>query len=166
GLAARGIPVVGLDSLRYFWNARTPQGFAADLDRVLRFYAQHWAKRRAVVIGYSQGADVLPFALPLVSAEAHALIARAVLVAPTRTAAFEVHLTNWFGGNDGELPVGPEIEKLDPERVVCIYGVDDDEESPCATLATAVRVRPLPGGHHFNRAYAELVREITDGMSW
>ena len=34
-LAAQGITVVGLDSLRYFWSPRTPEGLAADLDRMV-----------------------------------------------------------------------------------------------------------------------------------
>ena len=38
-LAERGIPVVGWDTLRYFWTARTPAGLARDLDRVLAYYA-------------------------------------------------------------------------------------------------------------------------------
>lgn len=59
-MAARGIPVVGFDSLRYFWKKRTPEGLAADLDRVLRYYGRHWGKSKLILIGYSQGADVLP----------------------------------------------------------------------------------------------------------
>jgi type IV secretory pathway VirJ component len=166
GLAARGISVVGVDSLRYFWKARTPDGFAADLDRLLRFYAEHWNKKRAIVIGYSQGADVLPFALNRLSPEASALVERSVLLAPAEKASFQFHLTNWIGGNSGDLPVKPEVERLDLSRVACIYGSDERDESPCAGLDTTARVRELPGGHHFNGAYAELVREITAGMSW
>ena len=56
-----GIPVVGLDSLRYFWKARTPASAAADIDRALRYYLAHWKKQRALLVGYSQGANVLPF---------------------------------------------------------------------------------------------------------
>ncbi len=62
-LAAKGVSVVGLDSLRYFWRARTPEGLAADLERIVRYYAGAWQKSRVLLIGYSQGADVLPFAV-------------------------------------------------------------------------------------------------------
>jgi type IV secretory pathway VirJ component len=34
-LSQRGIPVVGWDTLRYFWTARTPEGVAHDLERTL-----------------------------------------------------------------------------------------------------------------------------------
>jgi type IV secretory pathway VirJ component len=164
-LVARGIPVVGLDSLRYFWKERTPDSFAADLDQILNFYADHWGTQRALVIGYSQGADVLPFALNRLSPDANALIERAVLLAPAEMASFEFHLTNWIGGNSGDLPVKPEIERLDLSRVTCLYGQEESDESPCTTLGTPARVRALPGGHHFNGAYSELVSEITAGVS-
>ena len=54
---------MGLDSLRYFWSPRTPDGLAADTNRMILYYLTHWAKKRVLLIGYSQGADVLPFAV-------------------------------------------------------------------------------------------------------
>ena len=40
-LADRGVPTAGVDSLRYFWTARTPAGLAQDIDRIVRYYAFH-----------------------------------------------------------------------------------------------------------------------------
>jgi type IV secretory pathway VirJ component len=62
-LAGHGIPVVGLNSLQYFWKRRSPEAAAADLDRLIQHYLTAWNKRRAIIIGYSFGADVLPFML-------------------------------------------------------------------------------------------------------
>lgn len=52
---------MGLDWLRYFWNERTPHSTAADVDRIVQHYLAAWEKKEVVLIGYSQGADVLPF---------------------------------------------------------------------------------------------------------
>ncbi len=60
-LAKHHIPIVGWDSLKYFWSPRTPDGAAQDLDRVLRHYSSAWGKSHVILIGYSQGADTLPF---------------------------------------------------------------------------------------------------------
>jgi len=60
-LAAKGIPVVGLNSLAYFWSKRTPDGSANDLERIIGHYLSHWKKEKAILLGYSLGADVLPF---------------------------------------------------------------------------------------------------------
>lgn len=162
-LSARGIPVVGLDSLRYFWTARTPEGLASDLDRVLRHYAMHWKKSRALLIGYSQGADVLPFAvnrLPLVS---RALVSQTVLMGLGEKASFEFHLGNWMVDDDEGEPILPEASRLDGARTLCLYG-EDESDSLCPRIPPGhVRAVSLPGGHHFDGAYDRLAELILRG---
>ncbi len=155
-LAARGIPVVGWDSLRYFWTARTPEGLAADLDRVLRFYAGHWQRSHAILIGYSQGADVLPFALDRLPRATRQLIVHTVLMGLGEKASFEFHVGNWIGNDDEDgLPIRPEAEKLAAATTLCLYG-EDETDSLCAHLGDAVRAYRLPGGHHFGGDYDRM----------
>jgi type IV secretory pathway VirJ component len=159
-LKVKGIPVAGWDSLRYFWSARTPEGLAFDLDRVLRYYADHWQKKHAIVIGYSQGADVLPFGLNRLPAATRALVAESVLIAPGVSATFEFHVGNWFGGSSGGIPVPPEGLKLDAAHTLCIHG-RDETDSLCPQLdGTAAQVVSLPGAHHFNGDYRGVAAEI------
>jgi type IV secretory pathway VirJ component len=61
GLVRRDISTLGWYSLSYFWRASTPDEASADLERSLRHYLASWKKRRVLLIGYSFGADVLPF---------------------------------------------------------------------------------------------------------
>jgi type IV secretory pathway VirJ component len=158
-LSEHGIPVAGLDSLRYFWSPRTPQGLARDLDRTVRYYAAHWRKQQVLLIGYSQGADVLPFAVNRLPPATHTLIAMTALIGLGRTAAFEFHVTNWLGSDTG-LPVRPEMDRLSSGRTLCLYG-KDDTDSICAQLSPAhARVIQLPGGHHFGGDYDGLAELI------
>ena len=60
GFAARGIPSIGWNSLRYYWTPRTPDGAAADLARIIRHYMPEWMAKRVILVGYWFGADVLP----------------------------------------------------------------------------------------------------------
>jgi len=60
-LAKHGIDTVGWDSLSYFWKAKTPEQAATDLGRVMSHYLSSWHKDRVLLIGYSFGADALPF---------------------------------------------------------------------------------------------------------
>lgn len=166
-LAARGVPVVGLDSLRYFWRARNPEGLAADLARVIDLYARRWRRPRALLIGYSQGADVLPFALNRLPSAARAAVDRTVLLAPGAHAAFHFRLGQWLGrwlgsGNDpGTLP---ELVRLDGARTLCVYGADDDEAvCPAVPAANACGLR-LAGGHHFDGDYAGLAALALDPL--
>ena len=56
-----GMPVVGVDSLRYFWSEQRPKVAAADLAQIIAHYRIAWQRGRVILIGYSFGADVLPF---------------------------------------------------------------------------------------------------------
>ena len=161
-LAARGVPVAGLDSLRYFWTPRTPESVSQDIDRTLRYYAAHWNKSRALLIGYSQGADVMPFALNRLPAATRQMVSLTTLLGVSERAMFEFHLTNWITSGREGLAVGPEIDKLSAAEVLCIYGTDDDESS-CAKLDPShARILELPGGHHFDGDYGRVASLILD----
>jgi type IV secretory pathway VirJ component len=160
-LVARGVSVVGVDSLRYFWAARTPQGLAGDVDRILRYYAYHWRKKRALLIGFSQGADVLPFAINRLPAATRRRVVLAAMLAPDERADFEFHLSNWVLNGTAGLPVRPEVQRLAIPAALCIYG-DDDAESLCPHLQDVSRVRivKLAGGHHFNGDYDAVAQAV------
>jgi type IV secretory pathway VirJ component len=164
-LSARGIPVIGLDSLRYFWTARTPDALASDLDRVLRYYAAQWHKPHAVLVGYSQGADVLPFAVNRLPAASRALIERTVMMGLGENASFQFHFTNWLGGDTDGLPIMPEVSHLDARNTLCLYGKSEGD-SLCPKVPPG-HVQPvaLPGGHHFGGGYDTLARQIVAGLA-
>jgi type IV secretory pathway VirJ component len=159
-LAQDGVPVVGWNSLRYFWRARTPGEAAADLDRVLRHYAQVYGRRRALVIGYSQGADTVPFLVNRLPPETRAAVLGVALVAPGAEAFFEFHVSHWFATPRGGTPVRPEIARLAPAPVVCIYG-RADPDAACHDGAFAhVAAVPLPGGHGFDGDWAGVAAAV------
>jgi type IV secretory pathway VirJ component len=164
-LSEAGIPVAGMDSLRYFWSKRTPEGLAADLHRIIRYYSEHWQRAKVILIGYSQGADVMPFALSRLPKSSHAAVKATVLLALSTTAAFEFHLSNWVTQDDDALPVEPEIAKLKNERVLCLYG-EDEKDSLCPSIMLpqfkAVKLR---GGHHFDGDYKLLAKLILQHAS-
>src|SRR5205085_3432674 len=60
-LAGKGIGTVGWNSLKYFWDAKTPDQISKDLNRVILYYVSAWKKQKVVVMGYSMGADAVPF---------------------------------------------------------------------------------------------------------
>lgn len=159
-LADRGVPTAGIDSLRYFWTPRTPAGLAQDIDRIVRYYAFHWKKKHALLVGYSQGADVLPFAVNRLPAATRSLIRLTTLIGVSDMAAFEFHVTNWIGADSGGLPVKPEIDKLSSADTLCVYG-DDDQDSICPRVSPQhARIVKLPGGHHFGGNYMPLAQLV------
>ena len=159
-LAQHGIPVVGWDSLQYFWSPRTPAGAAQDLDRVLRHYAAAWGKSHAVLVGYSQGADTLPFMVNRLPAATRAMVGLTALLGISDNALFEFHVANWLGNPGGGLPTAPELSRWSGSPYLCLYGAEDGD-SACAQLTghdgAAVQ---MAGGHHFGGGYADIAAEI------
>jgi type IV secretory pathway VirJ component len=164
-LAEKGVDVVGVDSLRYFWTPRTPQGLANDVDRVVRYYAANWHKTSVVLVGYSQGADVLPFAINRLPAASRQLVTYAVMMGLGTNASFEFHVGNWLGGESGAIPIQPEAARLQPNKTLCVYG-EDEKHSLCPELAPAsVEAHVMPGGHHFDGAYGDLATLILERVA-
>jgi len=161
-LSAKGIPVVGLDALRYFWTRRTPEEASGDLARIAEHYLDAWHRSRLLLVGYSRGADVLPF---MASRLPDALRSRTALVAllgPGLDTTFEFHLPDWF--EDATRPdaqqTRPEVEKLRGTKVLCVYG-DKEKDSLCPTLpAGLVMLEERQGAHHFGGDYESIAERI------
>lgn len=166
-LAKRGIPVVGWDSLKYFWSPRTPQSAAQDLERVLRHYSQRWGKSQALLIGYSQGADTLPFMVNRLSATTRDMVGFTTLLALSEPAYFEFHVSHWLGNPEGGLPILPELATWSTRPYVCLYGAKESD-SLCPQLSDGGHALQMPGGHHFGGGYSQIADQVlrrlpTDG---
>ena len=160
GLAAAGIPVVGWSSLAYYWKARTPDGAAADLGRIIAHYTRVWGAARVLVVGYSFGADVAPFLVNRVSPALKGTVAGVALLGPSDNATFEFHVSDWFGGQAAPAnPTAPEIAKIDVP-VTCI-SAEDEPGSVCRKVASGnIRAVSLGQGHHFSGEYSQIVSAI------
>jgi type IV secretory pathway VirJ component len=157
-----GIPVVGFNSLQYFWKPRTPEEASRDLDKIINHYCIAWKKSHVLVIGYSFGADVLPFmatGLPAASIDRIDLFAFLGLSSKTD---FRFHLTDWIGGGPAATarPVLPEIEKLKGRPMLYIYGTEESDHLAAQIDRKAVKVIAFNGGHHFGGNYRMLADSI------
>jgi len=162
GLLAAGISVIGLNSKRYLRNRRTPEETAHDVERVLDYYSGQWARSRILLIGYSRGADVLPFVINRLSPATRVRIALAALLNPATETRFAAGIDDSAPDPPhlGSLQLMPEVASLDGVEVLCVYGVGD-KHALCPTLPTdRYDVLAVGHGHHFDRDYAALVEAI------
>jgi type IV secretory pathway VirJ component len=160
-LARSGISIVGLSSLRYFWSLRTPERAADDTAQILRHYLAAWGGTRIVLIGYSFGADVLPFIVNRLPDDLRARLVSVNLLGLGTDASFQVSVAEWVHvARDSELAVVPEVSRIENVPVLCIYG-QGEKDTVCPALARseAVSVR-IGSGHHFSGDYAALAQRI------
>jgi type IV secretory pathway VirJ component len=166
-LRSDGISVVGWDSLRYFWSQKSPEETARDLGAVIDAYVSRWGVSKVALVGYSFGADVLPFAYDRLPADAKARVVQLSLLGFANAADFEIRVAGWLGEPPGKdaLPTAPALAPIDPAMIQCFYGASETD-SACELLEPASKAEVIrtAGGHHFDNDYAALARRIRDGF--
>lgn len=93
-LQALGVPVVGWDSLRYFWSRKTPEQTTADLTAILAAYGAKWHADKVALVGYSFGADVLPVVYNMLPAAYRERVAMISLLGLEPKADWEIHVAD------------------------------------------------------------------------
>ncbi|KVU30767.1 virulence factor [Burkholderia ubonensis] len=157
-----GVSVVGIDALRYFWSEKPPAQTSRDLARVMRTYMARWNATSVALVGYSFGADVMPFAYNRLPAALRDKVSVMSLLGFAPAADFQIRVTGWLGmpASDKALKVSPEIAKVPPGIVQCFYG-EQEKETMCPVLAnTGIQVIKTQGEHHFGRDYVALEKQI------
>ncbi|OWZ93469.1 type IV secretory pathway protein AcvB [Sinorhizobium sp. LM21] len=165
-LQQQGVPVVGFDSLHYFWSERDPQVTADDLAKVMSYYRKHWNVRNVLLIGYSFGADVLPRTFNLLPTGEKAHVRQVTLMALSHMVDYKVSVLGWLGASGDGKGGDPldDIKRIDPALVQCIYGTDEEDDACPQLKGTGVDVIGIDGGHHFDEDYPALTRRVLDAL--
>ena len=164
-LQSEGVSVVGWDCLRYFWSRKSPDQVAYDLGAIIDTFLSRWGGSKVTLIGYSFGADVLPFAYDRLSPETKSHIVQLSLLGFATAADFEIRVAGLVGAGPGKeaLPTEPALAPIDPSMIQCFYGADEDDTA-CQSLQGKAEVIRTAGGHHFDGNYAALAQRILDGF--
>jgi type IV secretory pathway VirJ component len=163
-LANHGIPTIGLDSKKYFWKRRTPEGTANDIINVLNYYSREWKRERFLLIGYSLGAEIVPFITSRLPGEMKTKVTLTVLLSPETNTDFEIHLSNMLGiGNrQNTFQVMDEIVKTQIVPTLIIIGDGEKTQVPELLAGTAVKIKKIPGDHHYKNNTALIVQTMKD----
>jgi type IV secretory pathway VirJ component len=179
-LVARGLPVLGVSCLDYYWRNRSPEQSAQELDALITKYTTQWHKQKVWLIGFSFGADVLPTIVDKLSPANRARLTQMVLLSPSQDVNFEVEMEgyimmreNWLKTHIKEImqsinpvphyPALPPITALQNQPpLVCYYGRDDSDDTVCndPKLPKWVKVYEMPGDHHFDYNYDGLATRM------
>jgi type IV secretory pathway VirJ component len=164
-LTANGMSVIGFLTPRYFSVRRTADESACTIADLIRTYQQRWKTQKVVLIGFSRGADVVPFVVNRLPADLRSSIQLVALLGPEPMIDFEYH-PFWsllrYIRHPPQFPVRPEIEAMRGLNVLCVYG-ERESDSLCPSLdPSQFRIVREPGGHHYAGRYDEVGRAILD----
>ena len=160
-LSGKGIGVVGVNSLRYFFTARTPAGASNDLAGIIRRYSAEWHARSCVVSGFSFGADAIGFLVRGLPDSLRRTVRLVICLAPGHYADFRFTLKSWFGIADSrDYPVVDCLRLLAADiPVVCFYGRSDSWScGPVLQNDARIETHILDRGHRIGRHYEPIVK--------
>lgn len=162
-LNQQGFAVAGLDAKNYFWNRKTPEQAAHDIAGLLLRYSNIWSQRGLVFIGYSFGADVMPFIQARLPKNILQHLKTTVLLSPSEGTDFEVHLLDILSDR-GRFRVREEINKL-TSPVTLLFGAGEKPDD-ANILSKNVHIITLAGGHHYNNDTKTLTATLMRSMGF
>lgn len=167
-LGANGVPTIGIDTRKYFWNRKTPEKTASDVAELLNYYGRVWDKKKFVLIGYSQGAEIVPFIITLLPQQIKSGVMSAVLLSPAETTDFEVHISNMLdlGNKQNTYNVIEEIKKLEKINTICIYGQNEKSPMPGLLKSSSAKFVFIPGDHHYHGNSTLIVKVMKDNNAF
>ena len=159
-LADRGMPVIGFSSPKYFGRHRSRAEADAIVADAVRLTLARTGARRLVLVGQSYGADIIATVAADLPPELRARLAAVAMVVPAQSVYFRADPLGFaYRGTPDARPLDT-IGRIDAGRLVCIYGVEE-EDSLCPPLAArGVAVAGLPGGHFMHHDSDRVVATL------
>ena len=157
----KNIPVVGLNALKFFWNKKTPEQATQAVSDLIKQYMQQWRKTRFILVGFSFGADVMPFIINRMAPDLSARNSLVALFSPGPTTDFEIHISQMLSGNKKwKYNVADEINRIKSKKVLCFFGdhksgfpVNDLPKENCYVIY-------LQGGHEFENNKTDMAKLV------
>jgi type IV secretory pathway VirJ component len=162
-LNSKNVSVLAINTKKYLWTEKEPLQIACDLERLIDHYNNKWGQTQVILMGYSMGAEVLPFAVNCMEDKYLNELCDIILIGPWQKATFKVSLLDYFVEINKGADIYSEILKMKSRMVYVIC--DDNEISICKKdLEGVVDHNMLGGGHHFGGDYASLSKLIGERL--
>ncbi len=156
----KGYEIVGLNAREYFWHKKTAQQTANAMSLIIAGHMKDRKSKSFVLIGYSFGADVMPFVVTHARDDIMANLQHIILMSPAAKTDFEVHIADLIGlGSSSGESVPAEINKIS-KPVLLVFG-DKETDFPVKELHIKnYKAETLPGGHHYDGDPAAVCKII------
>jgi type IV secretory pathway VirJ component len=154
-LNSKNVSVVAINTKKYLWSEKEPAQIACDLETLIDRFNDKWRQTKVVLLGYSMGAEVLPFAVNCMEEKYRNALNDIIMIGPWQKATFKVNLLDYVMEVNKGTDIYSELLKMKRKMgyVIC----DDNDISICHKgLDGVIDHDLLGGGHHFGGDYASL----------
>jgi type IV secretory pathway VirJ component len=158
-LNSKNVSVLAINTKKYLWAEKRPAQICCDLETLIDRYNSKWQQKKVVFIGFSMGAEVLPFAVNCMEEKYMHEINDLILIGPWQKATFKVKLEDYFYEVNKGTDIYAEILKMKTDKTYVIC--DNNKYSIChKDLDGVIDHDILGGGHHFGHDYPALSKLI------
>jgi type IV secretory pathway VirJ component len=158
-LNSKNISVLAVNIKKYLWSEKSPDQIACDLETLIDRYNNKWSRKKVVFLGYSMGAEILPFAIDCMEDKYMHELIDMILIGPWQKATFKVKIEDYFFEINKGTDIYEELLKMKTEKAYVIC--DDNKFSICRKdLDGVIDHDFLGGGHHFGGDYSSLTKLI------
>jgi type IV secretory pathway VirJ component len=163
-LAELGINTIGIDIKKYLWNRKNPETLSSEMKELLKYYGREWNKSEFIIIGYSQGAEIVPFLFTRLPEDMKYKTKSIVMLSPGETTDFEIHVTNMLGlgSKQNTFNVIKELSVIRDIKQICIFGENENTNVPELLKGTQVECVIIPGDHHYKGNSSLIVQTMKD----
>lgn len=158
-LNVKNVSVVVINSKNYFRSAKSPAQLSRDFGSIINQYNRKWNRHKVILMGYSMGAEVIPFAVNLLDEKSRLQLSDIILIAPGQKAIFRLKPTDYLFEEKKGTDIITELVKMRAQKsyIIC----DDSPYSIRRKNLEGVCDHDfLGGGHHFGHNYALLSKLI------
>jgi type IV secretory pathway VirJ component len=158
-LNVKNVSVVVINTKKYFRSEKSPAQLGRDLGSIINQYNRKWSQNKVLFMGYSMGAEVLPFAVNCLDDRYRLQLIDVILIGPSQKAIFRLKPTDYLFEEKKGSDIYAELLKMRAQRsyIIC----DDSKFSICSkNLEGVIDHDFLGGGHHFGRDYMLLSKLI------
>lgn len=149
-LNSKGYEIIGLNAREYFWHKKDAKQTANDMASIITSHMKAVKNKSFILIGYSFGADVMPFVVSHSPAGTMDQLRHIILMSPSANTDFEVHLSELLGVGYGSGDSVPdEINKI-TQPVLFVFGEKEDDFPIKDIRIKNYKTEKLPGGHHYD----------------
>lgn len=160
-LNQNGMPVIGLNALKYFWKEKTPEESTIEFSEIIEQYLQLWHRNTFILVGYSFGASVVPFITTRLQEPLKSLLRGVYCFSPEERGNFKIRLSDFlYMKLGGKYKVLQELKKITILQPVCVFGKGESKSIRKNFLTSGLRIEILPGKHHYDDKFTHVANVI------
>lgn len=151
-----GYAITALDARSYFWKQKTAAQAATDFTNYLENKFQNKKEQPFILVGYSFGADILPFVINQLTDSLKEKLVSVILLSPSISTGLHIHKDNKIRSMD----VLAEINKMNLIKTTIIFGSTENtfplKEISLKNYSNEI----LPGGHHYEGNVSAVAKVV------